>query len=142
KPIVDSSGNIYGTTWSGGPKSGDYPGVVYKVDAGGQFSVLYTFTGFADGGGSRSNLVMDSVGNLYGTTQYGGGQGWCPYHGCGVVFKVDPNGQQTVLYTFTGGNDGAEPGTGLARGADGTLYGTAEYGGPAFGGVVYQVTPQ
>jgi len=141
KPIVDSSGNIYGTTWSGGPKSGDYPGVVYKVDAGGQFSVLYTFTGFADGGGSRSNLVMDSAGNLYGTTQYGG-QGYCPYNGCGVVFKLDPNGQQTVLYSFTDGSDGGEPGTGLIRGGDGTFYGTAEFGGATGSGVVYQLTPQ
>jgi uncharacterized repeat protein (TIGR03803 family) len=140
-PIVDASGNVYGATWSGGPPSGDYPGVVYKVDAGGQFSVLYTFTGFADGGGSRSNLVMDMAGNLYGTTQYGG-QGPCSFFGCGVVFKLDPNGQQTVLYSFTGGSDGSEPGTGLTRGADGTLFGTTEFGGAAASGAVFQLTPQ
>jgi uncharacterized repeat protein (TIGR03803 family) len=139
-PIVDAAGNVYGTTWSGGPPSGDYPGVVYKVDAGGHFSLLYTFTGFADGGGSRSNLVMDSAGNLYGTTQYGG-QGPCPYFGCGVLFELDPNGHQTVLYSFTGGADGSEPGTGLVRDASGNLYGTTASGGTSGAGVVYQVAP-
>ena len=86
---LDSAGNVYGTTWSGGPPSGDYPGVVYKVDSSGNFSVVYTFTGFADGGGSRSNVVFDSAGNLYGTTQYGG-EGPCPYFGCGVCVRGEP----------------------------------------------------
>ncbi len=98
----DSAGNLYGTTWSGGPPSGDDPGVVYKLDPAGNFTVVYTFTGFADGGGSRSNVVFDSAGNLYGTTEYGG-QGPCPYFGCGVVFELDPTGHQTVLYSFSGG---------------------------------------
>ena len=121
--IQDSAGNLYGTTWSGGPPSEDYPGVVYKVDSAGNFSVLNTFTGFSDGGGSRSNLVLDSAGNLYGTTQYGG-QGPCSFFGCGVVFELDPSGHQTVLYSFTGGSDGREPGTGLIRDTAGNLYGT------------------
>jgi uncharacterized repeat protein (TIGR03803 family) len=137
--ILDAANNLYGTTWSGGPPSGDYPGVVYKVDAAGNFSVLYTFTGFSDGGGSRSNLVLDSAGNLYGTTQYGG-QGPCSFFGCGVVFELDPGGHQTVLYSFAGGSDGSEPGTGLIRDASGNLYGTTSEGGTAFAGVVYKVT--
>jgi uncharacterized repeat protein (TIGR03803 family) len=137
---LDSAGNLYGTTWSGGPPSGDYPGVVYKVDSSGNFSVVYTFTGFTDGGGSRSNVVLDSAGNLYGTTQYGG-QGPCSYFGCGVVFELDPSGHQTVLYSFLGGADGSEPGTGLIRDVAGNLYGTTAYGGVAGSGVVYKLTP-
>ena len=136
---LDSAGNLYGTTYSGGPPSGNYPGVVYKVDSASNFSVLYTFTGFADGGGSRSNMVFDSTGNLYGTTQYGG-RGPCPNFGCGVVFELNPTGQQTVLYSFSGGSDGSEPGTGLIRDAAGNLYGTTFGGGTGYG-VVYKLTP-
>jgi len=138
--ILDAAGNLYGTTYSGGPPSGDYPGVVFKIDTMGNFSVLYTFTGFSDGGGSRSNLVFDSAGNLYGTTQFGG-IGTCYPYGCGVLFELNPSGQQTVLYSFSGGSDGGEPGTGLIRDAAGNLYGTTSYGGPTGAGVVYKVMP-
>ena len=138
--ILDAAGNLYGTTWSGGPASGDYPGVVFKIDTLGNFSVLYTFTGFSDGGGSRSNLLLDSAGNLFGTTQYGG-IGGCPFFGCGVLFQLNSANQQTVLYSFSGGGDGAEPGTGLIRDAAGNLYGTTTYGGDAGAGVVYEVSP-
>jgi uncharacterized repeat protein (TIGR03803 family) len=138
--ILDWNGNLYGTTWSGGPPSGDYPGVVFKIDGMGNFSTLYTFTGFSDGGGSRSNVVLDSAGNLYGTTEYGG-IGYCSYFGCGVVFELNPSGQQTVLYSFSGGIDGSEPGTGLIRDAAGNLYGTTSGGGANYAGAVYKVTP-
>lgn len=138
--ILDSSGNLYGTTWSGGPPSGDFPGVVFKIDPSLNFSVLYTFTGFSDGGGPRANLVLDSSGNLYGTTEYGG-IGGCPYFGCGILFELNPGGQQTVLYSFSGGSDGSEPGTGLIRDAAGNLYGTTYYGGTSGAGVVFKVTP-
>ncbi len=137
---LDAAGNLYGATWSGGSPQGDDPGVVYKVDSAGNFSVLYPFTGFADGGGSRSTLVFDASGNLYGTTQYGG-QGPCPYFGCGVVFELDPTGNQTVLYRFTGGSDGSEPQAGVTRDASGNLYGTTAYGGTTGAGVVYKLTP-
>jgi len=138
--ILDTAGNLYGNTWSGGPPSGDYPGVVFKIDTMGNFSTLYTFSGFSDGGGPRSNMVFDSAGNLYGTTQYGG-IGGCPYFGCGVLFELNPSGQQTVLYSFSGGSDGSEPGTGLIRDASGNLYGTTSEGGSNGAGVVYKVTP-
>ena len=85
-------------------------------------------------------MVLDLAGNLYGTTQYGG-QGPCPYFGCGVVFELNPSGQQTVLYSFSGGADGAEPGTGLIRDAAGNLFGTTEQGGTEGAGVVYRLTP-
>ncbi len=101
------------------------------------FSVLYSFTGGADGsipgnsGGSMS-LALDGEGNLYGTTFQGGEMsnptGWCENGGCGVVFKLDRTGKETVLYSFTGGADGAAP-FGLIRSSDGTLFGVATRGG-------------
>jgi uncharacterized repeat protein (TIGR03803 family) len=74
------------------------------------YSVLYNFTGGADGASPRE-LVRDAAGNLYGTTQYGGNtSSSCPFgsSGCGVVFKVDPSGIETVLHSFTG-TDGYAP---------------------------------
>jgi uncharacterized repeat protein (TIGR03803 family) len=114
--------------------------------------VLYTFTGLSDGSGPRSNMVFDSAGNLYGTTQYGGtfqgNNDYCRLYGCGVVFELNPMGQETVLYSFSGTSDGAEPGTGLIRDSAGNLYGTTPWGGVGdFSsgstgyGVVYKVSP-
>jgi uncharacterized repeat protein (TIGR03803 family) len=57
------------------------------------------------------------------------------------VFELDPSGHQTVLYSFLGGADGREPGTGLIRDGAGNLYGTTAYGGMSGAGVVYKVTP-
>ena len=66
------------------------------------YKVLYTFTGGTDGGFSSGDLIQDAQGNLYGTANNGGD----PECNCGVVFKVDLHGNETVLYTFTGGTDG------------------------------------
>jgi uncharacterized repeat protein (TIGR03803 family) len=134
--IFDSAGSLYGTTWSGGPPSLDYPGVVYKIDSSGNFSVLYTFTDF---GGSASTLIFDSQGNLYGTTQYGG-------QGFGDVFELDPTGHQTVLYSFTFA-DGYGPVAGVIGDEAGHLYGTTLYGGnqaapgTSDGGVLFMLAP-
>ena len=130
--IRDSAGNLYGTTKSGGIS--DY-GVVYKIDTTGQETVLYSFTGGADGGKPYGGLFRDSVGNLYGTTEYGGISDY------GVVYKIDTTGQETVLYSFTGGADGGEPIAGVIRDSAGNLYGTTEYGGTANVGVVYKSIP-
>jgi uncharacterized repeat protein (TIGR03803 family) len=136
----DTAGNLYGNAWSGGPPSGDFPGVVYKLDPTGHETVLYPFTGFADGGGPIGNPIFDSAGNLYGVTQFGG-QGPCPFFGCGVVFEVDPTGRETVLYSFTGFADGSEPTAGVIRDSAGNLYGTTSGGGAAGAGVVYKLSP-
>ena len=74
--------------------------------------MLYAFTGKSDGGNPTGPLVMDSASNLYGTAEYGtlSGSG----RGHGDVFKVEPSGQETVLYTFTGGTDGGGPFGGLS----------------------------
>ncbi len=131
---IDSAGNVYGTTAFGGLGSTGGYGVVYKIDPMGNESVLYQFTGGADGGYPMSNLIRDSAGNLYGTAQ-GGGSG-----NFGVVFMLSPAGQETVLYNFLGGPDGENPTTGLIRDAAGNLFGTVAYGGTKGGGTIYKIT--
>jgi uncharacterized repeat protein (TIGR03803 family) len=128
--IRDSAGNLYGTTHHGGAQS--QQGVVYKLDTAGHETVLYTFTGAADGGRPYAGLVRDPAGNLYGTT-VGGGTGW------GVVYKVDTAGHEAVLYNFTNRADGSLPYGGVILDAAGNLYGTADGGGSAGWGVVYKV---
>ena len=128
--IRDSAGNLYGTAIGGAGA-----GVVYKLDTSGHETVLYSFTGGADGKTPFAGVTRDSAGNLYGTTYYGGG-----LPNMGVVFKVDTASQETVLYSFTGGNDGNRPGSGVIRDSAGNLYGTTSSGDPANQGVVYKVT--
>jgi uncharacterized repeat protein (TIGR03803 family) len=117
--IRDEDGNLYGTTFLGGT-SGN--GVVFRIDAHGNESVLYTFTGGTDGALPTADLVRDQHRNLYGTTCCGGDLGG------GVVFKLDTTGRETVLYAFTGQADGASP-NGLLRDQNGNLYGTTGNGG-------------
>jgi uncharacterized repeat protein (TIGR03803 family) len=104
---------------------------VYKLDTGGHFSVLYTFVG-SDGAVPDSILLLDSAGNLYGTTGYGGSSKACTY-GCGTVFELTAAGQESVLYNFCSQKncvDGQEPGGGpLVRDSTGTIYGTTNEGG-------------
>jgi uncharacterized repeat protein (TIGR03803 family) len=155
-PLVrDAAGNVYGTTL------GDFHGVggsgygtVFKLDSKGKLTVFYSFAGMPDGAFPQGSLFMDSQGSLYGTTIGGGGYGQgCPSdngtQGCGVVFKVDSTGKETVLHTFTGGSDGGNPQGGLISDGSGALYGTASVGGTfnspcAFlgCGVVFRLVPQ
>jgi uncharacterized repeat protein (TIGR03803 family) len=122
--IRDSAGDLYGTT-SGGGDSGS-SGVVYKVSRTGKFSVLHSFSGADGSGPGMGHLILDSAGNLYGTTQAGGA------FSSGVVFKLDPAGKETVLYGFKGGEDWGHPTMPLVRDAAGNLYGTTYYGGGYF----------
>jgi len=133
--IRDSAGNLYGTTYSGGASG---YGVVFKLDTTGTESVLYSFTGGADGASPYAALLQDSAGNLYGTAT-GGGIGGCIPNGCGVVFKLDTTGTETVLYSFTGGTDGGYPGAGLIQDAAGNLYSTTFDGGASGAGVVFKL---
>jgi uncharacterized repeat protein (TIGR03803 family) len=148
--IRDDSGNLYGTTQSGGAFG---YGDVFKVDPSRRETELYAFTGGTDGAFPFSGLVRDSAGNLYGTTGGGGNTGSsCPNGslGCGVVFKLSPSGTETVLYSFTGGTDGALPFYAvLLRDPSGNLYGTTFLGGSYAGscaphgcGVVFKLTPE
>jgi uncharacterized repeat protein (TIGR03803 family) len=129
--ILDASGNLYGTTYAGGSNgcSGNFGcGTVFKLDPTGTETVLYSFTGAADGAYPVAGLTMDSAGNLYGTTNEGGGTG-CNGGGCGVVFRLDTSGDETVLHSFTGAADGAYPHASLVRDAAGDLYGSTVGGG-------------
>ena len=122
--IRDSAGNLYGTTELGGAAN---TGVAYKLDTTGHETVLYSFTGGADGA-YPVGVIRDSAGNLYGTTDSGGAAN------SGVVYKLDTAGHETVLYSFTGGADGAQPFAGVIRDSAGNLYGTTHAGGTANAG--------
>jgi uncharacterized repeat protein (TIGR03803 family) len=141
----DSAGNAYGTTAAGG----DFGwGTVFKLapnpDGSWTESVLYSFSGFGDGLSPHGGVIFDDAGNLYGTTVAGGVGGICAGDGCGVVFRLAPNPDgtwtQSVIYNFTGGNDGFGPGSGLVRlPKTGDLFGTTPDGGADGMGVVYQL---
>lgn len=148
---------LYGTTEFGdscpyGSIFGIGCGTVYKLSASGE-TRLYNFTGAQDGASPNQNLVMDSAGNLYGTSEEGGDVNcslpgipgataaarWSNHPlmgstppGCGTVFKVDAQtGQETVLYSFTGGADGSFPASGVVLDSAGNLYGATTGGGDA-----------
>jgi uncharacterized repeat protein (TIGR03803 family) len=151
---LDAAGNLYGTTEYGGDSSckgsaGRTCGVVYKLapnsDGTWTVSILHVFEG-ADGLGPRAGLVLDAAGNLYGTTDLGGGSSGCDpfFHGCGAVFKLAPNGDGTwtesVLHGFSSvGGDGANPDAALILDAAGNLYGTAYGGGDYANGIVFKL---
>jgi uncharacterized repeat protein (TIGR03803 family) len=90
------------------------------------YTVLYRFKGGADGANPLAPLIRDSVGNLYGTA-WDGGSANCRY-GCGVVFKVAPNGQQSVIYSLQGGTDGAYLLCALITDGQGNAYSTTQRG--------------
>jgi len=141
--VQGANGILYGTTLTGGDISCNHPygcGTVFKVTKTGKETVLYTFTGGADGGYPYAGLVRDAEGNLYGTTIEGGDLSCNHPYGCGTVFKVTKTGKETVLYTFTGGADGGYPYAGLVRDAKGNLYGTTSTGGALKAGVVFRVS--
>jgi len=126
---MDSAGNLYGTTYQGGIADAGVnqrgAGVIYKIDSAGLFTVLYSFTGGADGSNPIAGVILNAAGNLYGTTYYGGAQG------NGVVFQLGGSGQETALYSFkgAGASDGANPVAGVVADAVGNLYGTTYQGG-------------
>ena len=137
--VMDSVGNLYGTSVQGGTYGG---GTVFQVTPAGVHTVLYDFTGGADGGEPYKGVTLDTQGNLYGTAVTGGG-GSCE-GGCGVAFKLSNSGgvwTQTVIHTFTGGKDGSGPGSPVAIDKQGNVYGTTPTGGANGMGVVYQLRP-
>jgi len=130
------NGNLYGTSFSGGAVLDN--GAVYKVDAAGNESVLYSFgTSPSDGVFPADTLIHDSEGNLYGTTLlniFG-------YPGDGTVFKIDPSGNESTLYTF-GTGAGANPVSSLTLDPAGNLYGTTQNGStPSVFGTVFRLKP-
>jgi uncharacterized repeat protein (TIGR03803 family) len=116
------------------------------ISAGQSESVIHVFGGSGDGSGPTGNLIADSQGALYGTTGAGGISCSENSGGCGVMFKLTPpstvGGQWTesILYMFTGQNDGGVPGDFLFT-STGKIYGATAFGGAYFNGVVYELTP-
>ena len=146
--VFDQKGNLYGTTSGGGhcwQQSGC--GAVFKLTPGGKETVLYNFcaqSGCADGESPEAGVVFDQKGNLYGTT-FSGGYIQCGLSGCGVVFKLTPEGKYTVLYNFcaqTNCADGEYPAAGLTFDQKGNLYGTTIGGGANGQGVVFKLSPK
>jgi len=138
--FMDKAGNLYGTTISGGNSScatqgNVYCGTVFELAKNGKLTLLYSFTGKSDGGAPSGSLIRDSEGNFYGAASTGGDLNCTLTNstGCGVVFKLDPAGKETVLHRFTGQADGAGPAGSLFMDSEGNLYGSATYGGE-FGG--------
>jgi uncharacterized repeat protein (TIGR03803 family) len=133
----DAAGNLYGTTLDGGGSTACYPGcgTVFRLtlnpDATWTENVIHSFTGGADGAGGIhpvAGLLVDAVGNLYGTTVSGG------IYGAGVVFKLAPTSSgwtESVLHTFTG--YGFSPSAGVIMDAAGNLYGTVSSGSVNYG---------
>jgi uncharacterized repeat protein (TIGR03803 family) len=138
--VRDSTGNVYGTTYLGGAYGF---GTVFKVDPTGAETVLYSFTGLADGGLPWAGVVRDAAGNLYGTTVSGGDLTCFPPAGCGTVFKLDAAGNETVLHSFgpSFSGDGNFPVGRLMRDAAGNLFGTAQNGGAYGQGTIFKLKP-
>jgi uncharacterized repeat protein (TIGR03803 family) len=137
--IADAAGNLYGSTTTDGTGGG---GTVYEISPSGSswnFRTIYSFTGTPGiQVGPYDDLVMDSTGNLYGTTYLDGRYGW------GNVFKLTPSGGSwtyTSLHDFTGGTDGGAPRCRLVFDSTGNLYGTTTIGGANGSGVVFELTP-
>jgi uncharacterized repeat protein (TIGR03803 family) len=129
--LLDEAGDIYGVTYGGGDSSCTGGcGVVFRLNKGGKETVLYTFTGGADGAGP-STLIRDASENLYGSTR-GGGDINCNRGGCGTIFKLDETGKKTILYTFTDLINGDAP-NGLIRDVTGKFFGVTWQGGDLFG---------
>ncbi len=137
KVVFDSEGNLYGTTYYGGQYG---LGTVYEATrSGGTWTetVLYSFDG-AHGASPTASVILDSAGNLYGTTSAGGAHNW------GTVFELTPSGSgwtEQVLYNFTNGSDGRSPAGGVIFDSAGNLYGSAQYNGQNFGGTVFKLSP-
>src|SRR5208283_1474223 len=130
--VQDADGNLYGAANVGGASNF---GVVFKVDPQGTETVLYSFAGGTDGESPYGGVILDTAGNLYGTTYKGGASNY------GTVFKVSKAGKETVLHSFAGGSaDGCNPGGGLILDAKGNLYGDTQLCGASNYGTVFKVS--
>ena len=163
--ILDSAGNLFGTTLAGGIPGcfGSGCGTVFELSPNGHGgwteTVLYSFcsqNGCTDGANPYAGLIFDAAGNLYGTTPFGGNNGsGCNgfgEYGCGTVFELSPAAgmgwTEAVLYAFPdyNGTDGFMPYAGLIMGGAGSLYGTTLFGGAynegnGGGGTAFELSP-
>ena len=119
--LLDAAGNLFGTTFAGGELG---EGTVYKIDTTGVETVLFTFSAFESGSNPASPLIQDQSGNLVGIADEGPG-------GAGVVYKLSPLGDQTLLHSFQGGTgrNARVPSGGLFMDKSGNIFGTTLFGG-------------
>ncbi len=135
--VFDSSGRLYGATELGPGESGF--GTIFRLThshSGWTESVLHSFGG-SDGRYPRAGVILDSVGNIYGTTAEGGSKD------LGAVFKLESKTwKETVLYNLLGASNGDDPEAGVILGPDGNLYGTSSSElSRTYGGTVFEVIP-
>lgn len=149
--LISLNGVLYGVTTFGGignrchenPYSA-FPsgcGVVFALDSYGRETVIHRFTGSPDGAWPSASLSALN-GNLYGTTVFGGyaaAASHCNPRGCGTVFAVTPSGKESVIYSFRGGHDGANPSSLLVF-YNGYLWGTTEAGGNGNFGTIFKIS--
>ncbi|MGB8908477.1 MAG: choice-of-anchor tandem repeat GloVer-containing protein [Candidatus Cybelea sp.] len=157
--LLGKHGVLYGTTSFGGGSGCSGPsgfagcGTVFSLTPSGSGyteKIVYSFQGGTDGATPRDQLVADSKGVLYGTTEFGGKtKSACDASPsgnttCGTVFKLTPSGNETILYRFDGGKrDGSNPRSALLLASNGSLFGLTVFGGAATlgAGTAYELTP-
>jgi len=135
--LISFAGKLFGTAANGNSQAcrNELCGTIFELAPGKDGwteKILHTFKG--GNGAIAESLVADPQGNLYGTTFSGGASGY------GTIFKIDPQGQKTILHTFDG-KDGANPSAGLVRDSSGHLFGTAAAGGSSNAGTVFRLDP-
>ncbi len=141
--IQASDGNLYGTTAFGGSSTNCWGGcgTVFKISPSGAFVTIHNFE-FTDGSEPYSSLAQDPDGNLFGTTVLGGLRSYTSSAGLGVVFRIDGNGEMTILHRFDSIN-GANPIPSLTSYAGGgAFFGETSQGGTKNKGTVFKLTPQ
>ncbi len=124
-------GLLYGTTESGGLRSGAGGGTVFTITPSGTQKVLHIFGNAGDGAVPTAALKYVK-GALYGTTSQGGASG------VGTVFRITASGNEKILHSFGGTGDGASPWATLTD-VEGALYGTTVAGGAHYSGTVYTI---
>ena len=129
--VQGTDGNFYGTTALGGEHS---LGTVFKITSAGSLTTLHSFSGSSgEGADPFAGLAQGSDGNFYGTTALGGA------HFLGTIFRINPAGSFTTLYSFSGSpGEGAGPVSALVQGSDGNFYGTTALGGAHYWGTVFK----
>jgi uncharacterized repeat protein (TIGR03803 family) len=129
--IQASNGNLYGLTYAGGTHD---LGTVIKISTAGTETMLWSFGGTGDGASPLGSLIQASDGNLYGMTKSGGA------NGAGTVFKISMAGDETMLWSFGGTDDGGLPAGNLIQASNGNLYGLTSYGGTHDLGTVFKIS--
>jgi uncharacterized repeat protein (TIGR03803 family) len=131
--LLGSDGNLYGLTYIGGLYGG---GEAFRIAPDGTETVVYSFGAVGDGTNPHGSLIQGSDGSFYGVTAYGGA------YGHGVAFVLSASGIESVLYSFGGGVDAADPYGSLLQANDGNFYGTSVHGGSFGAGTVFRLSAQ